>query len=77
MIDNKDFINRIRVKKLDTTIDIVKRLKNNEINVQDLNEKEKKEVYLFLQKEVIRKRNKLVSLKNMVLRKRAQKHNGV
>jgi len=75
MIDNKDFINRIRGKKLDTTIDIVKRLKNNEINVQDLNEKEKKEVYLFLQKEVIRKRNKLVSLKNMVLRKRAQKHN--
>jgi len=61
MIDNKDFINRIRVKKLDTTIDIVKRLKNNEINIKDLNEKEKKEVFLFLQKEVIRKRNKLVS----------------
>lgn len=77
MIDNNDFINRIRVKKVDNTIDIVRRLRNNEINVKNLNETQKKEVYLFLKKEVIRKRNKLDSLKNTVLRKRKQKNNYV
>lgn len=75
MMDNKSFINRISVRKSNTTEDIVRRLKCNDINIRDLNRTQKKEVYLCLQKEVTRKRNKLNRLKNMVLYKRAQKHN--
>lgn len=74
MMDNKSFINRISVRKSNTTEDIVRRLKCNDINIRDLNRTQKRSLFVFT-KEVTRKRNKLNRLKNMVLYKRAQKHN--
>lgn len=72
MIDSKSFIDRICVDKECNTIDIVKKLKNSEISIQSLDEKEKEEVYLFLKNEVLTKRSRLNSLKNRVLCSKAK-----
>lgn len=66
------FIDRIRVDKECDTAEIVRRLKNNEISIQNLNEIQKEEIYLFLKNQVLSKRSKLTSLKNRVLCNRAK-----
>lgn len=72
MMKDKQFIDRVRVDKECNTINLVRRLKKNEISIQNLNEKEKEEVYLFLKSEVLSKRNKLNSLKNRILCNKAK-----
>ena len=72
MIDNKSFINKMHFNKECNIVDIVRKLKNNEISIQSLDEKEKEEVYLFLKNEVLRKRSRLNSLKNRVLCNKAK-----
>lgn len=72
MMKDKQFIDRVRVDKECNTINLVRRLKKNEISIQNLNEKEKEEVYLFLKNEVLSKRNKLNSLKNRILCNKAK-----
>lgn len=72
MREKNAFIDRIRVDKECDTAEIVRRLKNNEISIQNLNEIQKKEIYLFLKNQVLSKRSKLTSLKNRVLCNRAK-----
>ena len=75
MTDNKSFIDGVEVKKTDRTRDIVKKIKRKVISVQDLTETQKKEVCLFLENELIRKKIELNVLKNEVLYNREKKNN--
>ena len=64
MLGNRLLINKKQIE----TMNIVRRLKSKEIDIYDLTEIEKKEVYLFLQNEVKRKNEELNFLKNMILK---------
>lgn len=64
MLGNRLLINKKQIE----TMNIVRRLKSKEIDIYDLTEIEKKEVYLFLQNEVKRKNEELKFLKNMILK---------
>ena len=72
MKEKKSFIDRIHVNKECDTADIVRRLKNNEISIESLNEIQKEEIYLFLKNQVLSKRSRVTSLKNRVLCNRAK-----
>ena len=64
MLGNRLLINKKQIE----TMNIVRRLKSKEIDIYDLTEIEKKEVYLFLQNEVKRKNEELKFLKNMIIK---------
>lgn len=58
---------RIEKVKMYNVEDIIKKLKNKEIMVQDLTDLQKKDVYSFLQKHILKKRMELNIKKDKVL----------